>query len=231
MSYKDDFELATGWSAIDISIRLNNKDKGFLDYLTKNHVSTIIRYYASDTANAKTLTNEEAKFLSAQGFMILPVFQDSGRKIEHFSTATGTSNAKSAVAFAQAIGQPKNAGSTIIFAVDQDYKTAEINGAILDYFRAVHQTVGQAFTLGAYGSGAVLSTLLAEGLISVPWLSMSRGFLGTQSFFYDNKWALRQLPPEQKYSATLDFDRDILRLTPSQLGAFTVDENGVGHVA
>lgn len=231
MSYKDDFELATGWSAIDISIRLNNKDKGFLDYLKSNHVSTIIRYYASNPANTKTLTVEEAKFLSAQGFRLLSVFQDSGRQINQFSTASGISNAKSAMAFAQTIGQPQNAGSTIFFAVDQDYATGDINGAILDYFRAVHQTVGQAFTLGAYGSGAVLSTLLAEGLITVPWLSMSRGFLGTQSFFYDKKWALRQLPPEQKYSATLNFDRDILHLTPSQLGAFTVDGNGVGHVA
>jgi hypothetical protein len=96
---------------------------------------------------------------------------------------------------------------------------------------AIQQTVNSAFSIGAYGSGAVLSKLLAENLISVPWLSMSRGFLGTESFFYSNKWALRQLPPEQEFpSPKVDYDRNILRLSPQQLGAFTVDEAGEGHV-
>lgn len=160
----------------------------------------------------------------------MPVYQDSSRDISNFSTASGTSNAKSALQFAQTLSQPE--GSTIFFAVDKDYDFEAIDGPILDYFRAVKKMVGPAFSIGAYGSGAVLAKLLHEGLINMPWLSMSRLFQGTQSFFYDNRWVLRQLPPDQQFMpGSVGYDRNILRFSPSQLGAFTVDVDGKGHIA
>ena len=61
---------------------------------------------------------------------------------------------------------------------------------------AVHRRVDGAFAIGAYGSGAVLAKLLAERLITFPWISMSRLFLGTEQFFYSNRWWMRQVPPE-----------------------------------
>ncbi|EIY5159239.1 TPA: DUF2272 domain-containing protein [Klebsiella variicola] len=231
MSYKDDFGQASGWSAVDVNVRLSAKQAAFIDYLKKNTVSTVIRYYASDRTNEKTLTKEEAQFLSAQGLSLLPIFQDHGNDISRFSAAAGQNHAKSALKFAAAIGQPANMGSTILFAVDMNCSVREIDGPILDYFEAVQQTIGTAFAIGAYGSGAVLSKLLEEKLISIPWLSMSRAFLGTQAFFYSNKWALLQVPPEQKHAASkVGYDRNILRLSPSQLGAFTLDEKGKGSV-
>lgn len=232
MSYKDDFGQASGWSAVDVNIRLSAKQATFIDYLKKNTISTVIRYYASDSANEKTLTKDEAKFLSAQGFSLLPVFQDHSNEISRFSADAGLSHAKRALQFAATIGQPANQGSTILFAVDMDCSVRQIDGPILDYFEAIQQTIGSAFAIGAYGSGAVLSKLLEEKLISVPWISMSRAFLGTQSFFYSNKWAMRQVPPEQKHPLSkVGYDRNILRLTPAQLGAFTLDEKGKGSVA
>lgn len=231
MTYKDEYELATGWSAVDVSIRLTKKKDPFLTFLKNNNVSTIIRYYASDEDNPKTLTAEEAKFLSAKGFSLLPVFQDSSRSISHFSTASGESHAHSALKFALAVGQPLQSGSTIIFAVDEDYAVRDIDGPILDYFQAIHDTLGSSFVIGAYGSGAVLSKLLAEKLITVPWLSMSRGYYGTESFFYNGQWALRQVPPEQEFATSgVRYDRNIMRLPPHQLGLFTVDDYGMGHV-
>lgn len=189
MSYKDDFGQASGWSAVDVNVRLSAKQAAFIDYLKKNTVSTVIRYYASDSTNEKTLTKEEAQFLSAQGLYLLPIFQDHGNDISRFSAAAGQNHAKSALKFAAAIGQPANMGSTILFAVDMDCSVREIDGTT-------------AFAIGAYGSGAVLSKLLEKKLISIPWLSMSRAFLGTQAFFYSNKWALLQVPPEQKHAAS-----------------------------
>jgi Domain of unknown function (DUF1906)/Uncharacterized protein conserved in bacteria (DUF2272) len=229
MGYKEDFSNADGWSTADVSDRLNTAVGGkLLLALRANGVDTIIRYYAS-TARPKTLTREEATFLSKEGFGILPVYQDSSRSITNFSTNAGTSNAKSALDFAKQIGQPKGVGSTILFAVDADYTASQIDGPILDYFKAVTKTVGGAFQVGAYGSGAVLSKLLAEKLIQVPWISMSRAFLGTEQFFYANKWAMRQVPPEMKDDATgIGYDRNVVRVARKDMGAFQVGADGVG---
>jgi len=232
MSYKDDFSHAEGWSAVDVSTRLNTTaGKTFLSFLRSKGVDTVIRYYAS-SVRPKTITAAEAKFLSKEGFAILPVYQDSSRKIEHFSTRQGSDNAKSAMDFAKLIGQPKGVGSTILFAVDADYLPAQIDGPILDYFRAVNNQIGGAFSIGAYGSGAVLAKLLAEGLISVPWISMSRLFLGTESFFYSKRWSMRQVPPDLTHQPSgVGYDRNIIAVPRQTLGAFMVDELGRGTLA
>ncbi|MDD2056844.1 DUF2272 domain-containing protein [Pseudomonas sp. GD03860] len=232
MSYKEDFANSEGWSAVDVSTRLNTTaGKAFLAFLRSKGADTVIRYYAS-SARPKTITVAEAKFLSKEGFAILPVYQDSSRDISHFSTRQGMDNAKSAADFAKLIGQPKGKGSTILFAVDADYRPQQIDGPILDYFRAVKNEIGSAFTLGAYGSGAVLSKLLAEGLISVAWISMSRAFLGTEQFFYANRWAMRQVPPDVSHEPSgVNYDRNIIRMPAQALGAFVVDESGVGKLA
>lgn len=229
MGYKEDFSNADGWSTVDASVRLNTvAGARLLSALRANGVDTVIRYYAS-TPRPKTITVEEAIFLSKEGFGILPVFQDSSRNIANFSTQSGTANAKSALAFAKRLGQPKGVGSTILFAVDADYKASEIDGPILDYFRAVADTVGSAYQIGAYGSGAVLAKLLAEKLIQIPWISMSRAFLGTEPFFYANKWAMRQVPPEMKDASTgIGYDRNVVRIARADIGAFQVGADGVG---
>jgi hypothetical protein len=232
MSYKEDFAKADGWSAADVSIRLNNAaGKTFLSFLRASGVDTIIRYYAS-TARPKTITPEEAKLLSSEGFGILPVFQDSSRSISNFTKKSGAANARSASDFAKRIGQPATGRSTILFAVDADYATAEIDGPILDYFTAVKATIGGSFRIGAYGSGAVLSKLLAAGVIDVPWISMSRGFLGTEQFFYSNRWAMRQIPPEVVHPVSgVGYDRNVVRVPRRELGAFQVDAAGKGSLA
>lgn len=231
MSYKEDFTRADGWSAVDVSLRLNTAaGNAFLSFLRSNGVDTIIRYYAS-SARPKTITPEEAKHLSKEGFAILPVFQDSSRSIANFSTAIGKANAKSAMDFAKRIGQPREQGGTILFAVDADYTASQIDGPILDYFSAVKDTVADAFSIGAYGSGAVLAKLLDAGLIKLPWISMSRLFLGTEQFFYSNKWAMRQVPPELTHGSGVGYDRNVVRVPRRELGAFQVDAAGQGSLA
>lgn len=229
MGYKEDFSSSDGWSAADVSTRLNTAAGGkLLSAFKASSVDTIIRYYAS-SARPKTLTPEEAMFLSAEGFGIVPVFQDSSRDIADFSTKTGAGNAKSAMEFAKRVGQPKGTGCTILFAVDADYTARQIDGPILDYFKAVASTIGNAFQIGAYGSGAVLAKLLAEKLIQVPWISMSRAFLGTEQFFYSNKWAMRQVPPEMKDGLSgIGYDRNVVRVARKDLGAFQVGADGAG---
>ncbi len=134
--------------------------------------------------------------------------------------------------FARRIGQPAGLGSTILFAVDADYSATQIDGPILDYFNAVHEEIDGAFNIGAYGSGAVLSKLSAQRLIAVPWISMSRLFLGTEQFFYSNRWSMRQVPPEVTHAASgVGYDRDIIRVPRGELGAFQVNDAGDGYLA
>lgn len=230
MGYREDFTNADGWSAADVSIRLNTAaGQKFLSFLRSCGADTLIRYYAS-SARPKTITREEAQFLSREGFSILPIFQDSSRDISNFSAAIGKDNAESARKFAHSIGQPE--GSTILFAVDADYSPSQIDGPILDYFKAVKDEIGGGFGIGAYGSGALLSKLLAERLITVPWISMSRLFRGTEQFFYSNRWAMRQVPPEVTHPASgIGYDRNVVRVPRKDLGVFQVNGAGQGGVA
>ncbi|MDE3819713.1 DUF2272 domain-containing protein [Sinorhizobium meliloti] len=232
MSYREDFGRAVGWSAADVSVRLNNSaGRTFLTFLRSSGVDTLIRYYAS-SARPKTITLEEAKLLSEEGFGILPVYQDSSRHISNFSRAIGTANAKSAMEFAKRIGQPKDKGSAILFAVDADYTARQIDGPILDYFQAINDEINGSFSIGAYGSGAVLSKLLADGLITIPWISMSRLFLGTEQFFYSNRWSMRQVPPDVTHPTSgVGYDRNIIRVPRTEIGAFQVDDSGEGSLA
>lgn len=63
MPYREDFAKTDGWSAADVSVRLNNKvGRTFLAFLRRSGVTTVIRYYAR-TARPKTITPEEAKLL------------------------------------------------------------------------------------------------------------------------------------------------------------------------
>lgn len=230
MGYREDFSNADGWSAADVSIRLNTATgRNFLSFLKANGVDTVVRYYAS-SARPKTITPEEAKLISSHGLSILPVFQDGARSIDNFSHAQGKAAGKSALEFAKRIGQPK--GSTILFAVDADFRADEIDGPIVDHFTAINDEIKDTFKIGAYGSGSVLAKLHAERLIKVPWLSMSRLFLGTEQFFYSNRWFLRQVPPETSHTSSgIGYDRNVVRVPREQLGAFQVGASGEGSLA
>ena len=249
MTFKEDFNDDTGWSAVDTNFRLNHtRAKGFVEFLKDSEVTTIIRYYANSRSNSKTITPDEAKFLSAQGFSILTIFQQNNRKNEDFGASNGRRNARTALEFAQRIGQPE--GSTLLFAVDADFTSKSKNKNIADvlpYFESVKDTLGDKFRIGAYGSGFVLQTLLDEDLIEVPWLSMSRLFTGTRTFFENDAWAVRQIPLPLVHPFGADakpdsvrvarrgdkgvfFDKNTLNLPVEEIGSFRVDQAGNGVV-
>lgn len=219
MSYRRDFETATGWNMLDLSTRLTGaKGRRFLDWAAAQGVHTVLRYYAS-TERPKTLTRAEARAIAEAGLHVLPVFQDRHREPDDFSARTGAANGVAAAAFAQAIGQPE--GTTILFAADLDADEATIGDRIAPHFAAIVGAIGGRYRIGAYGSGAVLRRLGEAGLIDVPWLSMVRGLRGTQAFFTAGAWKLRQIPPEESHDETgIGYDRNLTRLSPDELGAF-----------
>ena len=157
MSYKSDFENASGWSIADTNIKLNTpRGKQFRDYLKQQNVKAIIRYYAS-TRRAKTLSLEEAKVISSDGFSIIPVYQDRNRTAADFGRANGKKSAQNALDFAAYIGQPH--GSTILFAVDSDFRDSEVTNSIIPYFRAIKETIDNAALRG-------LSTMRGSEVLS-----------------------------------------------------------------
>lgn len=225
MTYQSDFSNAEGWNAVDVSTKLNKPAaRAFVDYLKAQGVDLIIRYYAS-SARPKTISAAEARFLSQEGFAILPVFQDFHREPENFGAANGSSNAASALTFARTVGQPS--GTTIIFAADADFSEEETNDYIIPFFREIRTAFGGEYGIGAYGSGLVLGRLKAEGLIDVPWLSMSRAFRGTKDFFYGEEWAFRQVPPDLTREG-VGHDRNILNWSLAEIGAFRFAADGTG---
>lgn len=225
MSYESDFKNAAGWNAVDVSSKLNRPTaSGFVDHLKAQGVDLVIRYYAS-SPKTKTLSAAEARFLSQEGFAILPVFQDFHRAPANFGAANGRSNAASALAFARTVGQPS--GTCIIFAADADFSAAETDAHILPFFHEIRAAFGGAYRIGAYGSGLVLARLQAAGLIDVPWLSMSRAFRGTQEFFYGEAWALRQVPPDLTTQG-VGHDRNIRNWPLAEIGAFRFASDGAG---
>ena len=225
MSYEEDFERAAGWNAVDTNVNLNStRARKFREYLKDHRVSTIIRYYAA-SERPKTLTSAETKLLSAEGFKILPVYQDVNRTPSDFGKERGLQSAKNALDFAKRVGQPE--GSAILFAVDNDFEAQDIEDFIIPYFEAINRDLGSLFKIGAYGSGAVLRLLLSQGLIEIPWLSMSRNFGGTKDFFYSNKWFLRQVPPEKIHpGSNIGFDLNILARPLEEIAPFSIEEKG-----
>lgn len=226
MSYKTDFEDASGWNAADTNVKLvGTEGRAFIDHLRAAGVSTIVRYYAS-SHRSKTLSREEAVALSEQGFSLLPVFQDRNRDETDFGRANGKSNAVSALKFAEYIGQPEE--TTILFAIDADFGKSGFDDFIEPYFEAIREEIGRRYRVGAYGSGYVLSSLIEKNLIDVAWISMSRDFKGTKELFYSDRWAMRQIPPDMTHGTTgISFDRNRLRVTPVEIGAFSLSETTV----
>lgn len=222
MSYKSKFSSTNGWNAIDTNIRLVRDGKwtkdgySFMKMLKTNGVNTIIRYYAS-SRRSKTVTREEVKKFSEDGFYFLPVYQDNARLTGDFSYAKGEEAGKNALDFVNYVGQPD--GTTILFAVDTDFSDAEIKRFVVPYFKGVAKVLDGRFRIGCYGSGIAMDALKAEGLIEIVWLSMSRAFRGTQKTFESGDWHMRQIPPDLKFQGIF-YDKNHIKLSPTEIGAW-----------
>lgn len=231
MSFKTQFSDATGWNTVDTNRKLTKRGGDeFIAFLKENNVHTVIRYYAS-SERSKTFDAHEAKLLASEGFAILPVYQDRNRLEDDFSEAEGRTSARNALRFADRLRQPD--GSTILFAVDADLSQTVIENNVSAYFRGVKEEMasqGRSFRIGVYGSGLTCRTLMKKGLVQVPWLSMSRLFKGTKDFFESDDWMLRQIPLDKSHPSGFSFDRNLMRVDPSQIGAFTYDEDGEGVI-
>jgi len=195
--------------------------------LLSKGVQTVIRYYNfSNSANFpdKRLERPEAEALIAHGLQIAVVFQQRQNQLADFSEAKGVEAGRRAYRHAQdAIGQPS--GSAIYFSVDFDATSAEIENQVAPFFAGIKRAFadesgGQVdYRVGAYGSGAVCSSLTNKGLIDLTWLAMSRGFRGTREALNAGAFHLAQRAPEATLCG-LGVDFNDLNPNRPDFGAF-----------
>ena len=159
-----------------------------LKYLKTRGVKAIGRYYSS--ATWKRLTKPEAAAVSAAGFKLFTVFEDSGDP--KLSAEQGIHDAQIALAQAKNIGQPDR--SAIYFALEHlphGYTSAHVDGIKL-YCEGLREVLAGKYKLGVYSDGVVCAALLDAELCDYAWLSASTSFEGSKAFDKSGRWALAQ---------------------------------------
>ncbi|MBQ0942231.1 DUF1906 domain-containing protein [Ideonella sp. 4Y16] len=156
--------------------------------------SFVFRYHSRTTTQPqKRLHPAEAAALARGGLFVATVYQDRARKLEDFGAARGTADAQSAIVFAGQVGQP--AGSAVYFAVDTDFSAAEIQQAVIPYFRAIDQVFREAgggtayLKIGVYGSGLACRLVGALGFVSYRWLAEATGWRESKTY---TSWTVKQ---------------------------------------
>lgn len=143
--------------------------------LVQDGFKWVARYYFEHSGFKDCLNRPEAEALSRAGLYIVSVWENGyPTQVNYFTAAQGHSDAS--LAFKCAIGARQPSSTPIYFAVDYDAKPEDVK----DYFEAVSALLKQLvkYTAGAYGSGAVLTYLKNQGLISHEWLAQSHGWRG-----------------------------------------------------
>jgi hypothetical protein len=161
-------------------------------------VGFVGRYYcnlALTNNPAKVLTPREAHSLCDAGFSIITVWEYLNTP-GYFSGSQGLADGDYAYKYAaEVIHQPEN--SAIYFAVDFDASETQFRQLIAPYFQGVNQAFANVgnnrplYSVGAYGSGAVIAALKQSGLAQFGWLANASGWQGSRGY---NDWDVEQGP-------------------------------------
>jgi Domain of unknown function (DUF1906) len=149
--------------------------------------------YIGAANNDGYLRPAEVTQLEAQDLSIVSVFERSPTSISYFTTQQGASDAADAIAAAELAGQTP--GTAIYFTVDFDPATGgnlAANLATIDqYFEAISSYFaqnGSPYSIGVYGSGAVLSSVLNDASVGAKytWLADAPAWAGTSGYTGEN---------------------------------------------
>lgn len=137
----------------------------------------------------------EARAIAAHGMKLALVVEGAGNLPGSFSAATGTRDAKKAIAWAQTIGMPLRKGIIIWFAVDFDCSGPQAHSRIVPYFKSIRAVFGDLAKAGIYANGTACAALMSSGLVDAAWLSCSMGWSGSHAYLASGHWSLRQFVP------------------------------------
>jgi glycoside hydrolase-like protein len=212
--------------------------------LAAQNVKVVVRFFARKPQpglREKVMASDgnmidgvrEPTILIRNGLSIVSLYQYRNNLPEKFLKGledTGSAKAevaadvKAALEQARLVGQPE--GSAIYFGIDFNANRAGVD-AVLEYFRAVNQTVGNHYAIGVYGNGFINRILRQEKLVAYNWLSVSRAHAETPDFYNSGQWHLfqnqvdrRWFGPPGKCSAGLDVDTNLQNPRVSSIGAW-----------
>ena len=154
------------------------------------------------------MTAAEAAHINAQGLYIVSVYETAPTHYGYFSYAQGLHDANLASFYSSDIKQPKL--TPIYFPVDYDATLAEAEGNIGQYFAGINKVlvgtnpaIPVLHHVGAYGNGAVLSTLQRNNQAQYTWLSMSRLWNGSKEY---TAWNIKQSIGRRVCGVYADYD-------------------------
>lgn len=138
------------------------------------------------------LTEEEVQLITKSGLYIVSIFEKNPTHREYFTAAQGKKDAAEAIKLAKQLGQTP--GKPIYFTVDFDAKEEEVEGCINVYLQAVKVEFDsnidnreKHYTLGLYGSGAVLVRF--RNIFTYTWLAGASAWRGSKGY---TGWSLKQ---------------------------------------
>jgi len=158
----------------------------------------------------KEAGNAEWAALVAAGLHVGVVNEGIGNDPSAFDFDTGYADA--AYSLARAAARNQDEGSAIYYAIDFDASYAETTSRIIPYFQGVAKAHGgnsRRWEVGAYASGLVCSTLLAQTvpLIKYPWITCSGGFSGSAQFVNAGREAIWQYACDRNwFGVSADFN-------------------------
>jgi hypothetical protein len=160
----------------------------------------VARYYPKGLS--KSLTLSEAKQLSGAELFIVSVFETNPTSSAYFAggNAKGVQDGQSALATAQACGQPH--GTAIYFTVDFDAGSGDV-AAIEAYFDGVRSVLNGVHLVGVYGSGLICSHIKGSGRAHFSWLAMSTGWAGSAGY---TDFDIKQTVGESVCGISIDVD-------------------------
>lgn len=133
-----------------------------------NGYAFCVRYLSND--DSKNLTRAEAETLTSWGKLIVCNWESTGKGGDY---AQGVADARTAKAQADAAGRP--AGRPIYFSIDED-----VDPASTDQYRQGVESVLPKAEVGVYGSAAMCSHWVAQGVLWA-WRTMSTSWSGGSS--------------------------------------------------
>ncbi|NYD86280.1 glycoside hydrolase domain-containing protein [Cellulomonas oligotrophica] len=139
-------------------------------------------------------TGEPAVILDA-GLTLFPIYQEDAAGLSSFTEAAGRAQGGRAHDAAWAHRLPP--GTTIYFAVDYDAVPADVEGAVVPYFRGVAAALrerGRVYAPGVYGSRDVCTGVSRAVLAPHVFVAgMSTGYTGNAGHPLPGNWAFNQV--------------------------------------
>lgn len=166
-------------------------------------VTTIGRYLNRlDPSEEKVIKTAEARAIAAAGLRLFLIFEIGGRPS---GSAQGDLDGRWSATYMPTVGAP--AGAAIYYAVDYDAQAEDMPG-ILAAFETFHASVVAAgYRVGVYGSGDVCTAVTAASFATLPMLSCSVDWSGSQLYAASRQWVLLQHTPQTLCG--IDCDTDI----------------------